>query len=429
MQIGKNIREYRKQLGLTQSQLAAGLFTVQTMSLIERGKLAASPQTMSVLAERLNCTVDDLLLMHDLQEDWLEELLQTAQRFQQSGQDAKAIEILHTTYTESYSKNNTRYMLESSYQLCLLYHKSAKHHTSSDWGQTALGLLDPQSELDRILAVYSTLGNNHYILGQIWTAFELLQEAEKLVDQYQHGSEQVGRLYYTMAILKQVLRNSEGCIWYSTRALSIFEQHDMVVFIGRTLMMLGISYRNLGRNEKAYQHLERSIRLLSQTSDHVSLARSYHNLGDLDLHTKQHDKARKHFVRAMNLFRQAKDMHALVHTLRSLAQLSIELENLDEAEHFLTECRELANKSASELQRTITIRHQGYLALKKGDKETFISCYKQAIERFEQLKYSTELAESAEKLAEFYLEQGQPMQAVPYLRLANEHFRKLLKKS
>lgn len=430
VQIGQNIREKRKSLGLSQSVLAQGLFSVQTMSLIERGKLGANENTLEVLAERLNCPVDDLLVMkHDLQEDWLRDLLETARRFQTAGRREKAIEVLHTLYTESFAKNSTLYLLESSYGLCLLYHETGRHRASTDWGLEALRLLQPDEDLERALTLYSTIGHNSYILGEIWDAYERLREAETLVDQHGHISEQTGRLYYTMAILKQVLRNWEGCVWYSTRALQIFEQYDMVVFIGRTLMMLGTAHKNLGRTAKASQHIERSIRILSQTSDLSSLARSYHSLAELEFTLGHLDKARKNFLRSLTYKRQSHDTDGALYTLRSLAQLAQQTGQMEEARHYLQDALDRTEKHGLDLQRAVTLRCLGDLALQEGLLDDYTQLYKQAIEIFERFSYSTELAESAERLGNYYLEIGRERLAVPYLRLANLHYRKLLQKS
>jgi len=429
VQIGRNIRERRKQLGLTQSDLAQGLFSVQSISLIERGKLKINPETLATLASRLRCEVDDLLLMHDLQEDWLDELLRTAQVHQDAHQISQAIEIFHQLYSEALAKNNIGYMLESSYHLCLLYNQSSKPTISTEWGQIALHFLDSGEAIDRILTIYTTLGNNYYTLGQMWEAFDLLREAEKRVDPNLNSSEQAGRLYYSMAIIKMMLENWEGCIWYSERALPIFEQHDLLLYIGRTHMMLGLAYKGQKRYKKSLHSLERSIRILSQTSDLASLARCYHNLGELEYELGHLDRARKNYLRSLKLKRQTQDTDSQLITLRMLARLSIEEDRLDEARHFLKESLDRAQKLGSPLQLAKTWQHLGELALVEGNEDEYISYSKRAIDQYDDLGFSTNLAETAEKLGDFYLKRGQDRLAVPYLQTAIRHYRKLLTKS
>lgn len=427
VQIGHNIRERRKELGLTQGDLAKDLFSVQSISLIERGKLKVSPEKLATLAERLHCSVDDLLIMHDLQEDWLDELLQLVLQRYSSNQLQEAFEAAHTLYTEALARNSTLYLLEGAYHLCLLYNSTGKYNVSTEWGRETLSLHAEYSNhlhLDRVLLIYTTLGNNYYMVGKMWDAYDLLREAELLVDPIQYTSEQAGRLYYNMAIIKQMLRNWEGCIWYCERSLPIFEQHDMIISIGRTQMMLGNAYMNQGRYEKAHFHLDRSIRILGQTSDVKMLARCYHNLGELELRMEQYEKARKSYQRSLKLKRQYKD-DSIQNTLRMLAKVSIQEGQLDEAKQFLDEALHRAMDAKSDLQTAHTWRHLGDLALSEAREDDFLALYKKAIDLYERLGCSTELAESAEKLGAFYLDKGKGPLATPYLQKALQNYRKL----
>ncbi|KEO84382.1 helix-turn-helix transcriptional regulator [Tumebacillus flagellatus] len=429
VQIGRNIRDRRKELGLTQGDLAKELFSVQSISLIERGKLKVSPEILSRLAERLQCSVDDLLVMHDLQEDWLDELLELVLRRKSNNQIPEATEAAHTLYTEALARNAHRYLLESTYHLCLLYNAGGKFNVSTEWGRETLRLHaeDPAHlQPDRVLDVYTAMGNNHYRLGHVWDSYDLLREAERLIDAQQDTSVQAGQLYYHLAILNQLLRKWEGCIWYCERSLPIFELHDMVINIGRTQMMLGNAYMNQARYDKAHWHLERSIRILSQTSDVGSLGRCYHNLGELEVRMEQYDKARKCYVRSIKLKRQVKDHDGVQNSMRALAKVLLHEGKLEEARHYLDEALKAALEKDNSLNLAHTWRQLGDLALVEARTEEFLFYYNKAIELYERLGCSTELAETAEKLGEFYLEKGRGPSAIPYLQKALRNYRKLL---
>lgn len=429
MQIGQNIRKRRKELGINQSQLADGLFSVQTVSLMERGKLKISPETLAVFAKRLACEVDDLLVMHDLKEDWLEEMLQEALQHKEAHQDAKALETLHALYSEAYAKSNTVYLIESSYHLCLLYNKAAKNALSNEWGQQCLGLLQGDKHLEHRLNIYITIGNNYYVLGKMWDSYDLLREAEKLIDHSLQDSLQAGKLFYSMAILKQMLQNWEGCLWYSERALRVFEEYKNTIHTGRTLMMMGTASKNQERYDKAHHYLDRSIRILSQTSDTASLGRCYHNLGELELKTGHPENARRSFARSLRIKRQANDRGSITNTLRALAKIAMQYGNYEEARRFLEECLQLADELQSPLQQAMAQRSLGDLALLREREEEFVSHYRDSIATFERLGFSTELSESAEKLGDYFLEKGDVHQASAYLQTAARHYRRLLNKS
>lgn len=60
--IGQRIKEARKKLGLTQEQLAAGIFISDSyMTLIEQGKRSMSVDILDKLSKRLGVTADYIL--------------------------------------------------------------------------------------------------------------------------------------------------------------------------------------------------------------------------------------------------------------------------------------------------------------------------------------------------------------------------------
>lgn len=65
-QLGKNIRARRKQLGLTQEQLAEQIGVGhQALSRIEHGKMAPKMDRLPSLAKSLRCSVSDLFREDD----------------------------------------------------------------------------------------------------------------------------------------------------------------------------------------------------------------------------------------------------------------------------------------------------------------------------------------------------------------------------
>ncbi|MDB5084905.1 MAG: xre family DNA-binding domain and TPR-repeat-containing protein [Bacilli bacterium] len=79
MGIGRKIRRRRKELGLTQSEVAAAITSASTISLIETEKLSPKMEIVKLLAERLNTSIDDLM-DNEMKEDdkllgeWMEKI-------------------------------------------------------------------------------------------------------------------------------------------------------------------------------------------------------------------------------------------------------------------------------------------------------------------------------------------------------------------
>lgn len=86
--IGKRIRFYRQQMGLTQESLAFDINTSAAyVSCIERGKKKPSLQKLVEIAESLNISVNDLLFGTYQAEDFIGNL---------EGLDSKHHDIEHT---------------------------------------------------------------------------------------------------------------------------------------------------------------------------------------------------------------------------------------------------------------------------------------------------------------------------------------------
>ena len=60
--IGEQIKSLRKKAKLTQKALAEGIITRSYLSQIEQGAVQPTYEVLEKFSEKLNCTLDDILL-------------------------------------------------------------------------------------------------------------------------------------------------------------------------------------------------------------------------------------------------------------------------------------------------------------------------------------------------------------------------------
>lgn len=96
--LGNNIRYRRKELGLTQSELAEGIISVPYLSLIENEKAHPKSDILSPLAKRLHSSVKDLLGVIDAKDlrraDFLIDKIRTSLMYERYGEAKASLEEL-----------------------------------------------------------------------------------------------------------------------------------------------------------------------------------------------------------------------------------------------------------------------------------------------------------------------------------------------
>ncbi len=345
--VGKNIREVRTKLGLTQAQLAAPEFSISYISAIERGKIRPSLKALSILAKRLDVPLTFLL---EGSPEGVREAQAVGYSPADSGPDQKIdVDLLQASVLvqqRQYAQANAllapiqpeRITMEQAYRLFFLR------------GQIHLGLQEYQEAVVDLRAAL-TQGEGLNDIEYIERSRNLLGKAYFSLYNYTLAMENHQRCYNAIAsgqimdpvFALDVYNNLAGdhfrhgdldkSVAFYHRALETLEglNRDAQSF-ARKYMEIGLSYKALGKLTIARDYMVRSLAVYEMCDEQRLEGLSHQRLGKTL--EKQGDLvgAEREFRLAISIEQALDDAIASSTCHTSLAELLLKQGNLQEAE-------------------------------------------------------------------------------------------------
>jgi tetratricopeptide (TPR) repeat protein len=429
--LGDRMRSLRIAAGMTQTGLAAGRFSKEYISQIERGKTRPTDETIAWLAERLG--VDPAFLSAGVSTEErtkVEALLARAEALSEAHRYAEAIE----TFREA------KPSLEGTGAPALeLRALAGEAWALQQQGETteAIALLlgarelaeEPGfSDVDRADVLFR-LGVCRYKLSSIGTAAALFGEALALAERsglpcdllradilgwrsrchrvqrdYVAAREDVERAlelaqdlgdrraiantYFQASLIAQrqghwVLSRS-----YAQRAKDLYQELNDERNVGRLLLALGGLTLLLGDEEQAVDHLKASFARALETDSSADAAQALGGLATVHLNRGEHDQADELARKALDLLQGRDDyLHEVCPSQLVLGRALMERGRLDEA----GECFRAADAAAEQLA-SISHRAEAWVALgdlaaRRGEDREAARLYRNAAEALQEIRF------------------------------------------
>ncbi len=383
---GQRVRDRRRELGRSQTEIAGDRLSASYVSLLESGKRSPTPEALAVLAAALDCNPDYLLHGHDpkltekfhlgvryaelairngeaadaltqldaLLEDAAHaptELIRVARRqrahaLESVGRLADAIDELEALDAETGREAQLEEHLRLVVDLVRCYREAGDVSHALDLGVRALDAVgslqltgtDVHAEL--VSAVIGT----YYVRGDLVTAERLAQEALRAVDG--RGTARArAAVYWNASLVAEANNNISAAVLLAEQALALYAEGDDE----RSLSRLRVAYGwLLLRTSPAQPETARDVLLVAHTSladagtatdlayCETELARAQLLLGHPEVALDYADAA------AARLSDEARLEGAYVHLVRGAALLA--LGRRDEA---VAEYREASSSLAS----------------------------------------------------------------------------------
>jgi len=191
----------------------------------------------------------------------------------------------------------------------------------------------------------------------------------------------------------------------------------------RCLRELGVSWREIGKYDRAQENLEQALQLFEETGDEVLRV---HTLGNLStLHAYQ-----GRFLESMNLSQQALrlcERHKLTIERRlplgDMGAAALGMGNLRIAQDYLLESLSIARQIDDRTQEIFCLAHLGWLNIRNGQARQAIKYLQDALNLAERIDSRNEQSRLQARLAQAYLfvddPQGATEHALRALDLAN----------
>lgn len=334
MQIGSLIKYHRLKQGMTQSTLAMGICSVPHLSKIENNSKEANGETIRLLLERLEISLQDVETSTRNIRHLLTEFLAHIQYYEEDKithaflqlENYKEI-VVFTDYIYLYELYKLRYFLfitdRSNAEKQLRWLQSQKQNFSqyeryllSYFSALVLVLRGRYEEADEILSLIVQENNG---LG----SFE-------------------GEVFYHLAVVKGHLDQSSQAILYGKKALQFYKDQYNFKRILHTLMSLAINYSRSKVYSEAletYNHLLRNTEMFPHSN---LLPQVYHNIGDLHHNMGNYSIALAYFKKSASIMPKNTENYLLC--LYNVSQTEFTLERLSESKQSFELLKEEALK-------------------------------------------------------------------------------------
>jgi tetratricopeptide (TPR) repeat protein len=431
LRLGERLRQLRVAGGMTQTELAGDRFSKEYVSQIERGKTKPTVETIRWLADRLG--VDAGYLANGVSADErgrVDAALARTDALLEARRNDEAFDELERIRTA---------VLATGLPELETRALSAEATVRIRRGEVrkAIALLERARELSEGSGfsdieradVLFRLGVARYKLNSIQTAIGLFDEALKLAERSEIGSDQLSsnvlawrsRCYRRRRDLEAAREDVERALelaeslndkrtaadvyfqasiiadreghWvlarsYAERAKAAYEELSDRSNLGRLLNNLGGLNFLLGHPEEAVELLKDAVRIALEVGDDVEAAYAVNGIAQVHLRTGDSAKAEEHARHALELLGDRVDeLGEIGNAQIVLGRALMEQDRLDEAEVALAAGERAYDQFSSGSHRASAWVAQGDLAARRGDDRTAARLYRQAADALQDVRF------------------------------------------
>ena len=429
--LGERVRKLRASSGLTQTELAAGRFTKEYLSQIERGKTRPSDDTVAWLAERLGVDAGLLLTgVSSAERSRWEAMLARAEalgqryehggavsEFEQVRSAARAVaareielralagegwsrmelgelEVAEALLQEARALSEDRRFSDVERADVLFRLAVCRYRRSSI--TTAIGLFDAaldlaeRSELpsDTLRARILHWRSRCYRRQRDWQAArEDVERALELAESL-NDPRAAADVYFQASLISEREGHWVLARRYAERARAYYEELADRENVGRLLNNLGGLTFLLGNPDEAIAHLQDSLRILLDTGSPEETAHVITSLAEVYLGTDRPAEAEREARRAIELLTDRPDFVAELGTAQlTLGKALLEQDRLDDAQESLSEADSSFEQLSSTSHRAAAWVALGDVAARRGDDRGAARLYRRAAETLQDFRF------------------------------------------
>jgi len=433
--VGKNIREVRVKLELTQAQLAAPEFSISYISAIERGKIRPSLRALSVLAKRLDVPLTFLLegspegvkeaqavgyspadsgpdqkvdidllqasvlvqqhlyeqanaLLSSIQPDRI--MVDQAYRvFFLRGQIhlgmqeyQEAIVDLRAAVTQGEGLNDSEYverarnLLGKAYFLLYNYTLALEHHLRCYHAIENGQVLDPVFALD----VYNNLANDYSRHGDLEQAATFYQRALATLEGMERNVRSFAQKYMEIGQSYKAEGNFSVAREYMTRSLALYEMCDEQRLEGLSHQRLGKTLEKQNDLTGAEQEYRVAIGIERDLDDAVAAAACHTSLAALLLKNDRLPEAEEEAQQALNFARSSQDTQTQGQSLITLALIRHQARDFVQADQIFQQALDLLDAAHAHEQAASAYFRYANLLEERNEVQRSLDAVKKAFE-------------------------------------------------
>lgn len=416
--IGSFIKLQRTKQKMTLGELADGIVSVSYLSKIENLKTDASPNIIQLLCNRLGIELNNNLedVIKEKCEEWYSMLFYN--------QDVKMIiegyENIQLLLDRNLSENMVLFEIHKiRYFLILGDSQSALNQINK------LNKMINSFESKELYFWFKFRGNYSSSIGEVESATEKYQKAEKIIRKLDLSEEELADLQYTMSITYSKLRQTLESIDYANMALDIFMKKYNFLRCAQCHVVLGISYRRLKMYDKAIENYNLAKHLATIDNNNEIIQLTNQNLGFLYAAKGSDDEAVKFYSEIV--VDPEVEAYEKLAALTQLIKVYYENEQLEKANEMSEIALKLLDENQNEVEHEYyhNVIHTYYYAINKQS-DKFTALVKDSFIPFlKKHKDYANLVIIAQMLAKHYESIHKYKDATKYYKLANFSYKEL----
>jgi pentatricopeptide repeat protein len=422
--LGERIRQARKELGMTQEELAGKDFTKGFISLVELDKAKPSLESLTVLAARLNRPLTFFL------EDRLE-----------SKRDIDLLNALGEGQLRRGEAGEARLMFREGLRLGRELEDPVREAQS--WRNMGLTELEAanydealesfENALERYLAadLCEEAAKTYYHIGRVHGRQHKLTQA---IEAYRHSLQEAERaemadealllrLYASMASAYCKVGETRDAEAFFERGAETARRVADPQITAASYMDLGLQYREKGDAARAIEYAIRALQLFETRDNMQLIADLYNDLGVMFADRGDWDKALQHYNESLRLRQLIGDAPRQAYTYTELARYHYQCGNLDQASVYCDRSLELLETLGDPLESGRAYLVKGLVEKAKGNWKEATALFEHSAEIFATYNTKAELAETYSELGFLYAEQGDTSRSNEFLAKSVSLFR------
>ena len=281
--LGERVRAARKELGLSQAQLAGDELTKGFISQLESGLVRPSIRSLQVIATRLAKPLDYFLGDEPLATGKRVAFHRLAAETAVERKDWAAVreQVGRALAEDPEPRERARFLLF----LAEAEAAAASYERTFELVSSALGLVDVTTDAHLVASLLFVRGSTYGESGQLVAATEALETCRDTVERYE--------------VLDPRLRS-------------------------RLMVALGTAYRRLKRSSKALTSYEAALATATRASELTIAARGYMGIAATHYDAGEADAAISSYRRALDLFQRVSDVDFELNALQSIGIVQFE---------------------------------------------------------------------------------------------------------
>ncbi|HET7629573.1 MAG TPA: tetratricopeptide repeat protein [Bacillales bacterium] len=411
--VGEEIRNRRKQLRLTQTDVAGENMSISKLSNIENGKLLPDPATWKHLQKKLGLSED--LLNHKQVLDQIRFMLEQAETYEAT----QLIERAEAKYRQCIELCERALLYDKAGQCCRklanIQMNKMNHAKAIESLKKALEMFERTGNWERAAECEMALTRVYYQMEQFERALQL---ARRTLQRIPEDDETLkGRVHYNVASVCYRMQMFDEANFECDQALSYLRK-DEKRYRMAALILQGILLKRARMYTFAENRHEEAKTLALQLNDTGSLGVCWHNLGDVAMESGLYAKAQECFNTAVEVKRENGDQQKLVRTYAYIAELFRRMNRPEEAlklaEWVLAETR----KSRLKTDEFLIVKTLSLIWKALGDEQRFLDLSYKAMTLADRLSFRYEKAQLLERTAHYYHGIGDEKRCVEKLHQA-----------